>query len=646
MVAQDRWASGAAAGATCPAPMTRAALLAMRAAGTLSTSCHYTITDFVQGRFFAGTTLTLHAVSATELGEEVLINSLYDNEAWEGRYDIDTNNLLECRDNLGNVVLSAVVGRVASFDWGNASWTGNVIEGPLTLTYGSLQPVSRCVFRAGTVDLTNATGSLMRVKVDGTLTLTNSNQAMDRVTIDDDATYNASGYTGGGTALGCRVVGFSTVNISGSTQPFTFQFSRVESGSVVNHNNVVTAGATLSLTRSTVSDAATINHTASVSPAALNGCSVFGASTVLTLLRGSFTSTSSIYGPTARVVMNQPTGVVGDFTFDHGSVRTNGFVQHFGTGAIVMSSMDISSLGSVQTVAGSNSPINMSYTDIANSSLMQVSATSTSGAIDISRSQLRTNAVINKTGTGALSLSVSSMLTGRIDLTGVRSFQMSYSTLANFSSLTLSAAAGGGVTDQMFYTTITDAATVTFSATGATANTLGYSSIRGVAGAVTFSGTNNGTQARRFDVVSGTATFSNNTVPFPLVNNIGVRDGGVFSVTGNTADQNIQNNTMESGGGLFVTNKSVASSVTLNSLRAFGSLTTQGTAGNCVQVSVAIGVVVHNGGALSGCCKSMAGTLTTGAFNHTNIYHNTNVSQVLTAANNGRGRDYFNNNLV
>ena len=83
--------------------MTRAALLTLRATGQLRTECPYIITDHVQNRLVAGTTITMRAVAANELSEQVEVNTTYDNEAWAGIYDIDRALVLELTDNRGNV---------------------------------------------------------------------------------------------------------------------------------------------------------------------------------------------------------------------------------------------------------------------------------------------------------------------------------------------------------------------------------------------------------------------------------------------------------------------------------------------------------------------------------------------------------------
>ena len=70
---------GGGGGSTCPAPMTRADLLTLRAASGLSTECVYTITDYNVGRLGAGTLIQLHATSASTLSENASVLTTYDN---------------------------------------------------------------------------------------------------------------------------------------------------------------------------------------------------------------------------------------------------------------------------------------------------------------------------------------------------------------------------------------------------------------------------------------------------------------------------------------------------------------------------------------------------------------------------------------
>lgn len=114
-------------GEGCVITGTRAELLALRNAGLLQPSCHYILTDHVQGRLVAGTTIELHAVAADEFSENVMVNTTYDNEAWRGIFDIDRGLVLELQDNRNNIARGINGTEVTNFDWGNTSYT-NVID--------------------------------------------------------------------------------------------------------------------------------------------------------------------------------------------------------------------------------------------------------------------------------------------------------------------------------------------------------------------------------------------------------------------------------------------------------------------------------------------------------------------------------------
>lgn len=80
------------AGNPCPAPMTRAALLALRTAGALRPECHYIITDgpvIGTAGNTSGTVIELHAVTSTDIAREAKVHTTFDNVAFEGTYDID-----------------------------------------------------------------------------------------------------------------------------------------------------------------------------------------------------------------------------------------------------------------------------------------------------------------------------------------------------------------------------------------------------------------------------------------------------------------------------------------------------------------------------------------------------------------------------
>lgn len=69
--------------------MTRAALITLRNAGQLIVGRTYVVTDHIQNRLVAGTTVAVHAIATNETSEMAEVNTTYDNEARRGIYDLD-----------------------------------------------------------------------------------------------------------------------------------------------------------------------------------------------------------------------------------------------------------------------------------------------------------------------------------------------------------------------------------------------------------------------------------------------------------------------------------------------------------------------------------------------------------------------------
>jgi len=152
---------------SCPAPMTRAALLALRNAGDLQTGCHYIVTNYNRGNVGAATIL-LHATDASTLSMAVHVQTVHDGVAWEGRYDIDTARLVELRDNLGNVVVGRYGTEVDRFPWGSTRVTETVVEhANLYLDAAPAITVRKVrVLNGALLDLRGASGSFQNSTVD------------------------------------------------------------------------------------------------------------------------------------------------------------------------------------------------------------------------------------------------------------------------------------------------------------------------------------------------------------------------------------------------------------------------------------------------------------------------------------------------
>lgn len=121
-------------GTSCPAPMTRAALVALRNSSQLSRDCHYVITDYNRGTV-GSATIMLHAVDENTLAMGAFIKVSFDNTAWQGRYDIDTNRIVELNDANGNKVSGQEI--VDTFPWGTANVYDNIIEEGAKFTFVS-----------------------------------------------------------------------------------------------------------------------------------------------------------------------------------------------------------------------------------------------------------------------------------------------------------------------------------------------------------------------------------------------------------------------------------------------------------------------------------------------------------------------------
>lgn len=59
---------------------------------------------------------------------DVHVQTTYDNMARDGRYDIDTNRIVELKDNRGNKISGSIGNEVDRFDWGNTRHTEVVLD--------------------------------------------------------------------------------------------------------------------------------------------------------------------------------------------------------------------------------------------------------------------------------------------------------------------------------------------------------------------------------------------------------------------------------------------------------------------------------------------------------------------------------------
>jgi hypothetical protein len=154
--------------------MTRAALLALRTAGTLRTECHYIITDGpvigTTGNTSA-TEIEMHAVSATELAIEAKVHTTFAASAWDALYDIDagtSGTIFRLTDDWNNFAEdedpnSPTVHTQVPWHKGSATFSGNrfdtVIMPGWSAAGGTLNDNT---LKGCTVDLTGVTSGQFR----------------------------------------------------------------------------------------------------------------------------------------------------------------------------------------------------------------------------------------------------------------------------------------------------------------------------------------------------------------------------------------------------------------------------------------------------------------------------------------------------
>ena len=183
---------------------TRAQAIAAR--GQLSGAYHYMITDQTFGRLGA-VNILLHAglneAGTVDYSQEAKVYTTFDNTAWTGQYDIDTNQFIFLRDNRGNEVYGNT--NVLNFDWGNTRYTNCEIRGTLTTTDNQavLTVTDVKVLAGATVNLSGASSSITRSTIGGKINFSNSVINITAVDYDATTTISAIGknYTDNGSVL-------------------------------------------------------------------------------------------------------------------------------------------------------------------------------------------------------------------------------------------------------------------------------------------------------------------------------------------------------------------------------------------------------------------------------------------------------------
>lgn len=601
---------GGGGGSTCPAPMTRADLLTLRAASGLSTECVYTITDYNVGRLGAGTLIQLHATSASTLSENASVLTTYDNEAWSGTYDLDANRVTSLRDNRGNFCADNIGAVVSAFDWGNTAINNCTVEnGTWTQTIGSVRPMNRVRVEDGgnliTAGMTAGTLTNVLVTSNATVNLTNANVSLNHFIAEQSCTVNATGYVAGSTWTNTTVRAGSILNASNTTTPLALTRVVVEQGASVNNANLLT-GST-SLQDVTVS-AATVTRNVGSGALTMTSTTIDGGGSVTHNSPGTMivnTSTVSASGNitasgTSTSVTVQQSFVIG------GTVSAS-------AGAINMTQSRVEGLGQVSKTAGA-ATISVLNCIVSGSGSNLTQTTNGTANASFTTVVCMSGGFVLQTGAGVLNVSASEFHgSGRVNHQGARNLNVTRVTCSELGIITHNSATAG--TDTVNDTQVTTRGQVTMTQTGANAVTFQWSRVSGISGTVNVTGTTG-------------------TVGLLDMNRL-TADNGTITLSSAGAS-NVQ----------FVTSTG-SSDVTISTPNAVkvrkctasesAQLTVSGATGNVNNVRVWSGGSVNiNGGSVNNLEKSFNSTLTTGAFTHSNIGHHTGTTKTLGAANTNR----------
>ena len=379
-------------GNSCPAPMTRAALIALRNANGLSKDCDYVITDHVQGRLVAGTTIHFQAVSANELSENVQVNTTYDNEAWRGIYDIDRALVLELQDNRNNIARGINGNEVANFDWGNVGYTNVTVDNAtLTVTYGSTTAVitNVTIDKGSTVILTGFTGTLnnANVSIVSTVNLTNANGSWRYGTITENSSFNAVGYTGGGDSYYFEISDATSFNISNSATQVNIRTTDMHV-MTINANNLAagtgaitflgcdmwqstftkgTGSGISSITRLMMRDTSTVSH-----------------------LTGTMTL-NNVQCHAGNINQNTNAGATMSLIATH--VKQGANISNAATGALNMSQSTIEINTLVRRVAGATGILTVNTSTVKSNSIVSIEATNT-GATTLGQCEIIQGSIV------------------------------------------------------------------------------------------------------------------------------------------------------------------------------------------------------------------------------------------------------------
>ena len=627
----DIYRISASAGMSCPAPMTRADLIILRNASGLVKDCDYVITDHIQGRLVAGTQIHLQAVSANELSENVSVNTIYDNEAWRGIYDLDRALVLELQDNRNNIVRGLNGVEVTNFDWGNTAYSDVLVDNAtLTPTIGNIRSVTNSEFKNNSITITTnmVGGQILRTVVDNasTLNVSNANVTLNNMTVANQSSAQLTAFTAGSVLTNYTLSG-STINFSNSTSAVSLSNVNLFS-STINHTGV-TSG---TLTGSTLimENTSTINHTNGAGNLSLNRLKIVNNSTIT---HNAGTISLADYQILDNSSVSQ-TGA-GNISLSGGQVTGGVGVLNQGLYTLTGTRFNASSGSALNFNAGAIGVATLTGTRFSEASQLNVTATATAGNTTLTNCHIATTGLLTKSGVGVMTISNTNIMSNsRVTVSNSRGLSIGRGFFANLAQILQSGT--GTVTDIMSDCLADTRGVYNLSSSGAVAHNLNYTKVSGFGGNLNIAGTSSGQTLTCVKADASTYNFVNNIVANSF-SNMTISDGTTATFQNMTVSKAINNWQGRIGCFITVNNPTGAGSVQNVVADNDSTVNVNGTAGTGTTISARdSATITFNGGSCSRVSKQMIGTLTTGAFTHTNVVVINSISVTLPANNTGR----------
>lgn len=274
--------------------VTRSQLLTLRNGSLLEPGCHYTITNPSLDGNLDVQEVTLHATGFGTLGSQADILTSHDNEAWEGVYDLDTDNVVEVTDDLENKVITNA--SILTFPFGVSVVRDNYVNSDARITYNG-----------GTVEGNNfgsnsnttiSAGTFTNNVIATDATVTASGAAFVRNHLEANSNTNISG----GDFRENRVESDATVNSSTTGDVDNNHFSSLSITNVSGAANVDTVtvkqNANLTISGGSLSDSSVQEDAQVTIRSGSNYENVFGTSTVYNQVGSGYIRYSTIEGTT------------------------------------------------------------------------------------------------------------------------------------------------------------------------------------------------------------------------------------------------------------------------------------------------------------------------------------------------------------